>query len=209
MRKILIGIGITILIKMIWLLFVMYAIGGGYNPKNKKADDEISKAIYEKMGKTVLYDGKEIFGDKIYYTYLVKREQFENKTIFSDIAGIINENLEEKSIKQEFGSRKDEKIVLILAAVISGGDEWIYTVSNYSEDTGKVYDKLQVLTLYGSRHADASDSSVLNNCATYFGFEDIRSLTISEKIEKNAKEEGVDWYEVWPNLEHFEVYIRQ
>ena len=68
---------------------------------------------------------------------------------------------------------------------------------------------MQVLTLYGSELADASDSSVLNNCATYFGFEDIRSLTISEKIEKNAKEEGVDWYEVWPNLEHFEVYIRQ
>ena len=30
-------------------------------------------------------------------------------------------------------------------------------------------------------------------------------LTISEKIEKNAEEEGIDWYEIWTNLEEFEV----
>ena len=187
---------------MIWLLFVMYAIGGGYNPKNKKPDDEISKAIYEKIGERAIYDGKTANEDRIYYRYLIKKGQFETrfekKDLFSDIAEITNRQLEGK---------KGERITIALGAVFSSGDEGIYTISNYSEDTGKVYDKLQVLTLYGSELADASDSSVLNNCATYFGFEDIRSLTISEKIEKNAKEEGVDWYEVWPNLEHFEVYI--
>ena len=30
-------------------------------------------------------------------------------------------------------------------------------------------------------------------------------LTISEKIKKNAEEEGIDWYEIWTNLEEFEV----
>ena len=34
---------------------------------------------------------------------------------------------------------------------------------------------------------------------------DIKSLVVSEKIARSAEKEGIDWYEIWPDLEYYKV----
>lgn len=56
--------------------------GGCSDYKNQKPNDNISEAIYEKIGEDAFYLGKEKVGenlDEILYKYLIKN--YENETV--------------------------------------------------------------------------------------------------------------------------------
>ncbi len=50
------------------------------------------------------------------------------------------------------------------------------------------------------------DVSPCNEVSTYINLPDIKNLTVTEKIVQFAEDEGIDWYEIWPDLEHYEVF---
>ena len=47
-----------------------------------------------------------------------------------------------------------------------------------------------------------------NKAVTYINLPDIKRLCISKEIAHDAEENGIDWYEIWPDLEYFEVTER-
>ena len=42
--------------------------------------------------------------------------------------------------------------------------------------------------------------------SAYENFKDIKVLILEVDINERMEEEGVDWYEIWPDLEHFDIY---
>lgn len=51
-----------------------------------------------------------------------------------------------------------------------------------------------------------NDYSPFDKLSTYINLPDIKSLAVSKKIAQIAEEEGIDWYEIWPDLEHYRVF---
>ena len=65
------------------------------------------------------------------------------------------------------------------------------------------------MTLVGDKHslAGAREDYFYDNPSLYTNIPNIRSLVTYEKIQGKAEAQGIDWYECWPELETFEVYI--
>ena len=45
-----------------------------------------------------------------------------------------------------------------------------------------------------------------NEVSTYEDLKDIKSLILEVDINERMEEGGVDWYEIWPDLEHYDIY---
>lgn len=165
---------------------------------NHKADDAISRAIYKKVGaKELYYQEKEVLAEtnRICYTYYLNQEK----------EGVAEAAIEaaNKVIEQE---KINSRIELIFEGDMPGGSEVVFIIGNFSDynSTCAKYETLRRLTICGTRVG--SQNSIYNDPATYRNFPNIKYLRVSEKIQKNADEAGIDWYEYWPDLEKVEMY---
>ncbi|MDE6663358.1 MAG: hypothetical protein K2K46_08445 [Lachnospiraceae bacterium] len=167
---------------------------------NQRPDDDISKAIYKAVGrKKVYYEGKHINpGEIARYEYTV--HDYKDEKVLTNMVEAINAVLEEKEMT--------EKICLTIREEMGGGQgtEWVASLRNYyeSEDGYETYESLQILYIRGTKSSQKGDSSPYNKASTYINLPDIKSLVVSEKIAQNAEEEGIDWYEIWADLEYYE-----
>lgn len=181
---------------LVFILAISVTGCGRYIAKNQKADDEISKAIYDKIGRKAYYEGKEDRNwNEVWYNYLIRDKKDEN--LLADIVSTVNLQLEENDI--------DKKIVIAIWEEISGGETQIAKISNY--DNGKIGNfRCQYLYYLVIRGNDIADYSSYNQASFYPVLEGIEYLEVIEKVNKNAEEEGIDWYEVFPDLKGYEVY---
>lgn len=167
---------------------------------SKRPNDAISKAICEAVGKKIYYQGKrsDNLSEIVIYDYLV--HDYEDETVLTDIAEVANAVVEEKEITQ--------KIRLVIREEMPGGTEAVVSLRNYyeSEDVFEQYGSFQNLNIYGTERSNKGDASPYNKASAYINLPDIRSLVVSEKIAQSAEEEGIDWYEIWPELEYYEVF---
>ncbi len=193
------------------LLSVMIVTGCGepLRPKvNKRPNDDISKAIYEAVGrKKVYYQGNKIYklGENsdnpveiVGYEYLVR--DYEDENVLVDMVEAANAVMEEKEVK--------EKMDLVLWEEIPGGIEAVTSVRTYyeGEDGYELYGSFQTLHIYGTDLSFMrNQGSPYDKISTYINLPDIKNLVVSKKIAKTAEEEGIDWYEIWPDLEHYKV----
>ncbi|MBD5523579.1 MAG: hypothetical protein HDR04_04015 [Lachnospiraceae bacterium] len=183
------------------LLLVMTATGCGEvfrTEVNENPDDDISRAIYEAVGrKKVHYYGKKTSesGEKAVYKYTVN--DYEDENLLADMVEAANTVMKEKEMT--------EKIDLAILEKMAGGTEGMVSLCNYYEyeDENQQYETLQCLRISGSKHSNKG--SLYNKASTYINLPDIKSLVVSEKIDQNAEEEGIDWYEIWPDLEYYKV----
>lgn len=165
--------------------------------KKHKPDDMISEAIYEAVGdKKVRYCGKEYFksGEIALYEYEIR--DHEDEKLLTDMVQAANAVMKEEALK--------EKMVLaIREEFVSGAYRTSIWICNYYEDKDGYgqYEFLQDLSIRGT----VFDSSSYNKAATYINLPDIKRLYVTEKVAKDAEENGIDWYEIWPDLEYFEV----
>ena len=76
-------------------------------------------------------------------------------------------------------------------------------VSNYNDKDKLLYDDFQYVEISGF----LSDSLeiIYNHAETYLQLKNVRTLVITPKIDKDAKENGIDWYKAWQELESYEV----
>lgn len=167
---------------------------------NQKPDDDISKAIYEAVGrKKVYYHAKEYSNSDeiVWYEYTI--HDYEDENVLTNMVEAANAVLEEKETT--------EKIWLAIWEEMPGGYETVAVLGTYYEDEDKYvqYGSFQTLHICGTEHANMSGHSPYDKISTYINIPNIRSLVVSEKIAKIAEDEGIDWYEVWPDLEHYEV----
>ena len=185
------------------LLLVMIVTGCGeifIRKVNKRPDDDISKAIYEAVGrKKVYYYGKspEHPVDTAIYQYLV--HDYKDENVLGDMVKAANAVMEEREAT--------DKIILILWEATSAGAESVTCLCTYYEDEDEYiqYGSFQTLYIYGTKRSQMKNHSPYDKLSTYINLPDIKSLVVSEKIAQIAEDEGIDWYEIWPDLEHYEV----
>ena len=186
------------------LMSVMIVTGCGegfYIKRNKIPDDDISKAIYKAVGrKKVRYRGKESYdsGELVNYGYVVC--DYEDENLLANMVEAANAVMEE--------NKMTGKKVLYLWGERTGGYSSLVSIRNYyeGEDGYEQYGSFQALYIYGtSPHMDQQET-LYDKISTYINLTDIKSLGITEKIAQSAEEEGIDWYEIWPDLEHYKVW---
>lgn len=190
------------LIFTLLLITIVTGCGEGFRTDvNKKPDDDISKAIYEAVGKKKVYyyskrsDNTERI---VIYEYLV--HDYEDENVLTDMVEAVNEVMEQENIAN--------KIRLVIREKISGGVEAVASLRNYYEGENgcEQYDTLQCLYISGTEHSfRRQQGSPYDKITTYINLPDIKSLIVTEKIAQQAAEEEIDWYEIWPDLEYYEV----
>lgn len=172
--------------------------------KKYEPDDNISKAIYEAVGeKKVRYCGKKyinpgklgVSGEFAIYTYQIRDHEDEN--LLTDMAEAANTVIEGKRVAQKIE-------VVIEEEFVSRAYRTAISLRNYyeEEDGYRQYDSFQNLYI-GETIFDT-----YNKAETYINLPDIKRLCISKEIARDAEENGIDWYEIWPDLEYYEVTDR-
>ncbi|MDE7177566.1 MAG: hypothetical protein K2O59_07080 [Lachnospiraceae bacterium] len=167
---------------------------------NQRPDDDISKAIYKAVGRRkVYYWGKQYVnsGEIAWYEYTV--HDYKDENVLANMVEAVNAYIKE--------NETTEKVHLAIREQMPGGYEAVASLSNYyeNEDGYEEYESLQNLYILGTEHSHMSGKSPYDKISTYINLLDIKSLVVRKKIAKIAEEEGIDWYEIWPDLEYYEV----
>lgn len=188
---------------IILILIIIASNCGEYIIKKMEKHDTVARAVHKQVGRKVSYWRKAISTDGIrQYMYSILDE--EEKTLV-DMAETVDEVLKEKDIR--------EKVVLVIMEEWDGRDLLIPVInlSNYNEVVVGVSDdsddyqsqSLNYLIIYGN---EGSKNSLYNQASTYINLKNIKYLRVVDVVNQNAKEEGIDWYEIWPDLEGYEVF---
>lgn len=169
---------------------------GHYTPVNKEADDRISQAIYDQLGTKLYYDGSSFDKrNEILYSHYVIID-YEDENLLIDTAETVNEMLKKYSI--------NSRICLVIREIIPGGTSSVVCLSNYYENDSEYesYETLQCLDIRGAH----GDYRGYNEVSTYENLKDIKALILEVDINQSFEEEGIDWYEIWPDLQHYDIY---
>ena len=179
------------------LLVILTLVGcGNVEYHNKKADDDISKAIYEAVGEDVFYLTKEETSQGVLrYEYLIKEEQ---EDLLQNIVFMLNDAIKQSEI--------ENKVNIFFEYELPGGTGWSVRLCNYSNDelTAPDCEGLQRLVISGNKHEYSGD--YYNNPNSYINIPNIKYLEVRKNIYDRAEAEGIDWYEYWPELESVEVF---
>lgn len=180
------------------LLFAMSIVGCGndrYVVTNKKADDAMSQAIYDQLGEKICYQNSSFnkAEEVLYYFYVVN--DYKDENLLVDMANTVNKRLKEDDIS--------ERICFVIWEVIPGGTRTMVCLSNYYENDSEYesYETLQCLEIRGAENGYEN----YNKVSAYDNLKNIKALIVEKRINKVWEDEGIDWYEIWPDLEYYEV----
>ena len=177
------------------LVVIVLSGCGSMNYHNKKADDSISKAIYEAVGEDVYYYGQEYESEEeLSYTYLIWEER---DNLLQDVVSAVNETIEKEGITNN--------VAVCFKYELPGGMGSLAELRNYSDNELAFpdCDGLQRLIITGKDYE--YDSDYYNNPNSYITIPNIKYLKIWDNIHERAVAEGIDWREIWPELEYLEV----
>ena len=153
-------------------------------------DDELVRLLEKAVGNNFGYEGKVENHDSglVCYEYLMVDE---DKDVIANFVKILNDALEDEQRK---------------IRVQVQGSALEFSVENFSD--GEL-DEADFDGMYAIRIMDSESSPVYEEDACipsiYTGIQGIRKLYIGPKMKKQAEKEGIDWYEIWPDLEEVEV----
>ena len=186
MRKIKKTIGISIVFVLILFGLSRMNRCGNNSPNRGIPYDKFSRAIYREMGDDIWYYHKEKgrSGEKKYY-YIIEKCDKDTINRFTKVLNIL-------------GQKEKKKIAVYVEAKFVHGLESVLNLKNYSNDNSEQsdYEGFYVLSI---SYPDFEEG--LRNPQTYTGIEGIKYLRIDSEMQKRAEEQGIDWYEIWPDLE--------
>ena len=191
MRKIKKIIGISIVFVLILLGLSRMNRCGDNSPNRGIPYDKFSRAIYREMGDDIwyYYKDKGRSGEKEYY-YIIEKCDRDTITRFSKVLN-------------DLAQEEKKKIAIYVEVENTHGSESVLSLKNYSNDNSEQadYEGFYVLSI---SYPDYEEG--LRNPQTYTGIEGIKHLRIDSEMQKRAEEQGIDWYEIWPDLEDVVVY---
>lgn len=191
MRKIKKIIGISIVFVLILLGLSRMNSCGDNSPNRGIPYDKFSRAIYREMGDDIwyYYKDKGRSGEKEYY-YIIEKCDRDTITRF---AKVLNDLAQEEK----------KKLAIYVEVEDPYGSESVLNLKNYSNDNSEQadYERFYALSI---SYPDFEEE--LRNPQTYTGIEGIKYLRIDSEMQKRAEEQGIDWYEIWPDLEDVVVY---
>ena len=184
-------IGISIVFVLILLGLSRMNRCGNNSPNRGIPYDKFSRAIYREMGDDIwyYYKDKGRSGEKEYY-YIIEKCDRDTITRF---AKVLNDLAQEEK----------KKIAIYVEVEDPYGSESVLNLKNYSNDNSEQadYERFYALSI---SYPDFEEE--LRNPQTYTGIEGIKHLRIDSEMQKKAEEQGIDWYEIWPDLEDVVVY---
>ncbi len=191
MRKIKKIIGISIVFVLILFGLSRMNRCGNNSPNRGIPYDKFSRAIYREMGDDIwyYYKDKGRSGEKEYY-YIIEKCDRDTITRFSKVLN-------------DLAQEEKKKIAIYVEVEDPYGSESVLNLKNYSNDNSERadYERFYALSI---SYPDFEEG--LRNPQTYTGIEGIKYLRIDSEMQKRAEEQGIDWYEIWPDLEDVVVY---
>ena len=179
-------IGISIVFVLILLGLSRMNRCGDNSPNRGIPYDKFSRAIYREMGDDIwyYYKDKGRSGEKEYY-YIIEKCDRDTITRFSKVLN-------------DLAQEEKKKIAIYVEVEDPYGSESVLNLKNYSNDNSERadYERFYALSI---SYPDFEEG--LRNPQTYTGIEGIKYLRIDSEMQKKAEEQGIDWYEVWPDLE--------
>lgn len=191
MRKIKKIIGTCIIIAFILFGLSRMNRCGDNSPNRGIPYDKFSRAIYREMGDDIwyYYKDKGRSGEKEYY-YIIEKCDRDTITRFSKVLN-------------DLAQEEKKKIAIYVEVEDPYGSESVLNLKNYSNNNSEQadYERFYALSI---SYPDFEEG--LRNPQTYTGIEGIKYLRIDSEMQKRAEEQGIDWYEIWPDLEDIVVY---
>ena len=178
------------------LLFIVIILSGcaSVEFKNEKPDDAITMATYEAIGEEFYYLGKEQYTGA--YRYLIRHFDNKQQDVLCDAIAAINEIIRKEDV--------EEKVCIIFCRELSGGaTSNCLIMTNYSDDELEKPDceGLQHLIITGCHY----DDCMCKKLNTYTSLSDIKYMEIDVNIQKKFKDEGMEWFDIYSNLENIEL----
>lgn len=188
MRKIKKIIGISIVFVLILFGLSRMNRCGNNSPNHGIPYDNFSRAIYREMGDDIWYYHKEKgrSGEKE-YCFVIEKCDRDTLTRFTKILN-------------NLGQKEKKKIAVYLAIENAHGLESALNLKNYTNDNSEQADYEGFYALSTS-YLDNTAQESLKDPQTYTGIEGIKYLRIDSEMQKRAEEQGIDWYEICPDLE--------
>ena len=180
------------------IAFILFGLSrmnrcGNNSPNRGIPYDNFSRAIYREMGDDIwyYYKDKGRSGEKEYY-YIIEKCDRDTITRFSKVLN-------------NLGQKEKKKIAVYVEAKNTHGSESVLSLKNYSNDNSEQADYEGFYALSISYFMNSEEES-FKDPQTYTGIEGIKHLRIDSEMQKKAEEQGIDWYEIWPDLEDVVVY---
>ncbi len=185
----------------IFLICSILLCGCGFHEVQAvEPDDDLSEYINSSMGDSIKYLGlsRDKNGVSI-YTYYAGFESIssDNITLFVNTVSSCSSDL-------------SGKVRVDLIVQIPDGTGGGCSLQNYVllEDEGKsepYYLEYSDLCVYTISWQTLSDP-ILQEPSTFTGPGNIRYLRIASEMQSKAEAEGIDWYEIWPDLDGVEIF---
>ena len=178
------------------IAFILFGLSrmnrcGNNSPNRGIPYDKFSRAIYREMGDDIwyYYKDKGQSGEKEYY-YIIEKCDRDTITRFSKVLN-------------DLAQEEKKKIAIYVEVEDPYGSESVLNLKNYSNNNSEQadYERFYALSI---SYPDFEEG--LRNPQTYTGIEGNKYLRIDSEMQKRAEEQGIDWYEVWPDLEDVVVY---
>jgi len=155
----------------------------------KDPDDTFSKNVVSEIDDAYLYFGKRDFAGGITdYNFYLNKCSADSNTLFL------------KSVNQHITDVYGKTQIVILCG--SGVYRCVYSLRNYENESSYPPFSEGFYYLDFGPEWDYLSSDLYD----YSSIEGIKYVEMPDLMQEKADEEGIDWYEIWPDLEEVIVY---
>ena len=152
-------------------------------------DDTFSKNVVSEIDDAYLYFGKEDFAGGITdYNFYLNKRSVDSNTLFL------------KSVNQHITDVYGKTEIVILYG--SGVYSCVYSLRNYENESSYPPFSEGFYYLDFGPEWDRFSSDLFD----YSSIEGVKYVEMPDLMQEKADEEGIDWHDIWPDLEEVIVY---
>lgn len=169
--------------------------------REKPPKDPVARYMVQKNAGKIRFMEKQDMdkGDSTYHFMLVDYDD-------AKLLGMLVHTFKDAVEKYAPGGHRERQCICLWESFCHPDvRSMVVSVSNYNHEKAQLYNTFQHVEVMGLTE-DFPDV-IYNHAETYLQLEHIRTLVISPKIDKDAKEYGINWYEAWQELEYFKVRV--
>lgn len=169
--------------------------------REKPPKDPVARYMVQKNAGKIRFMEKQDMdkGDSTYHFMLVDYDD-------AKLLGMLVHTFKDAMEKYAPGSHRERQCICLWESFCHPDvRSMVVSVSNYNHEKAQLYNTFQHVEVMGLTE-DFPDV-IYNHAETYLQLEHVRTLVISPKIDKDAKEYGINWYEAWQELEYFKVRV--
>lgn len=183
---------------LIFMTIVLFCGCGFDSKRGIDPDDELSASVCDSIGDTFRYLGqKQKPDDVIDYMYFAPYESLTSENISNFMNTVASLSVD-----------NTKHIEFNICPQVENGYGGTCSLQNYielSDDGDKKFIEFSEMCVYTITYQELSDP-ILTEPSTFIGVEGVKYLIISNRMQEKAEEEGIDWYEIWPDLEDIEIF---